>query len=715
MSPARPTASAAVVTVPPIHRGSMTALPWRGFVASLRAAATRAEPAAAPPVERRDWQHAARRRRAALLAVVAMLSVLAAALWHADGAAPGDAGPGAVQALQLLLMTSLFGWVGIGVVTAAMGAWVMWRGDHHALRLRHEHAPIDAGARTAIVMPICNEDVATVVAGLRRTCESLAATGALRLFDVYILSDTRDAALRAAELRAWAALREQLGDDAAPGAGARIFYRWRRRRSKRKAGNVADFCRRWGRDYRYMVVLDADSTMRGDTLVQLVRLMEAHPRAGIVQTLPMAAGPDTLHARAQRFATGVVGRLFAQGMAYWQLGDAHYWGHNAIIRVEPFMRHCALAPLPGRGALGGDILSHDFVEAALMRRAGYEVWLAPRLGGSWEQLPANLLDELQRDRRWCHGNLQNARLIAEPGWQPAHRAMFAVGAFSYAVAPLWLAFVALGLWQLGSGVATGAAALWTLTLALLLMPRLLGVVAVITTGRAREFGGPRRLVTGAGFELLLSALQAPVRMLAHTAFVLAALTGWRLEWKSPPRAAQSLRWRDAARQLGAPVLGAATALLLVAGPAPQLLPLLLPWLLAVPLVVWTSRGADATARWLRLPGERPLVESPTSPAKAAEVAGHRTPWLPAAVAAAFVAAVMLPRAAVSPELPAPLRAELELQHLAQVELRRLSHQAATQAGTPVPRLRYLASPQPARFIDDAVRQRARDYVLATTG
>lgn len=714
MNPARPGVSDAVATAPPIHRGSMTAQPWRGVVASLRAAATRAKPAAAAPVERRDWQHAARRRRAALLAVVAMLGLAPAALWLDGGAAGGNA-IGPVQALQLLLMAVLFAWVGIGFVTAAMGAWATWRGDRHALRLRDEHAPIDAGARTAIVMPICNEDVATVVAGLRRTCASLAATGALRLFDVYILSDTRDAALRAAELRAWAALRAQLGDDAAPGAGARIFYRWRRRRSKRKAGNVADFCRRWGRDYRYMVVLDADSTMRGDTLVQLVRLMEAHPRAGIVQTLPMAAGPDTLHARAQCFANGVVGRLFAQGMAYWQLGDSHYWGHNAILRVEPFMRHCALAPLPGRGALGGEILSHDFVEAALMRRAGHEVWLAPRLGGSWEQMPANLLDELQRDRRWCHGNLQNARLMAEPGWQPAHRAMFAVAALSYAVAPLWLAFVALGVWQLGSGVATGAAVLWASTLALLLMPRLLGVIAVIATARAREFGGPRRLVADAGFELLLSALQAPVRMLAHTAFVLAALTGWRLEWKSPPRAAQSLRWRDVIRQLGAPVLGAATALLLVAGPAPQLLPLLLPWLLAVPLAVWTSRGVDATARWLRLPGERPTVASPAAPDMAPATTRRRPRWMPVAAAAALVAAVMLPRPAASPVLPAPLRAELEAQRLVQVELRRLSHLVASPAAAPAPRLRYLASPQPARFIDDAVRRRARDHVLASNG
>jgi membrane glycosyltransferase len=259
-----------------------------------------------------------------------------------------------------------------------MGAWVMHRGDRHGLGLRNAHAPIERGARTAIVMPICNEDVATVFAGLRATCESLAVTGVLSLFDIYLLSDSADPAVRAAEQRAWQRLRQTLGDGAV-GDGGRVFYRWRRRRTRRKAGNIADFCRRWGRNYRYMVVLDADSIMHGDTLVALVRLMEQHPRAGIVQTLPQGFGHGTVHARLQQFGNRVTGRLFALGMAYWQLGESHYWGHNAILRVAPFMRHCGLGPLPGRGGLAGEILSHDFVEAALMRRAGYEVWLAPHL------------------------------------------------------------------------------------------------------------------------------------------------------------------------------------------------------------------------------------------------------------------------------------------------------------------------------------------------
>src|SRR5690606_7253544 len=204
-------------------------------------------------------------------------------------------------------------------------------------------------------------------AGLRATCESLTATGQLEHFDFFILSDSNDPDICVAEQQAWMELCREV-----EGFG-HIFYRRRRRRVKRKSGNIDDFCRRWGANYRYMVVLDADSVMSGDCLSTLVKIMEASPNAGIIQTAPRASGRDTFYARMQQFAARVYGELFTAGLHFWQLGEAHYWGHNAIIRLQPFMQHCALAPLPGDGPLDGNILSHDFVEAALMRRAGWSV------------------------------------------------------------------------------------------------------------------------------------------------------------------------------------------------------------------------------------------------------------------------------------------------------------------------------------------------------
>ena len=301
--------------------------------------------------------------------------------------------------------------------TAIMGSRAAFGGDRPLIRVSERtHSP---QARTAIVMPICNEDVRRVFAGLRATYESVMRADALGHFDFFVLSDTANPDSCVAELDAWNALREELG------AEMRLFYRHRRRRVKRKSGNIDDFCD-WGAKYRYR----SCSTRQGADRRMADSLVRGWKRAGrgIIQTAPRAVGRDTLHARMQQFANQVYGPVFTAGLHYWQLGESHYWGHNAIIRLEPFMKHCTLAPLPGRGSLAGEILSHDFVEAALMRRAGYGVWIAYDLDGSFEETPPNLIDEVKRDRRWCHGNLMNARLMFARGMHPVHRWVFYRGA-----------------------------------------------------------------------------------------------------------------------------------------------------------------------------------------------------------------------------------------------------------------------------------------------
>ncbi|MCR5885288.1 glucans biosynthesis glucosyltransferase MdoH [Rhizobacter sp. J219] len=583
-------------STPAIVRGSMVARPWRGFWASLadRVTGRPSDIPAAPAREPQAWERAAKLRRRVLMLLVLLSAAGATTLL--SNMLPSDQ-TGLARGVQIGLYGLLFAWVSAGFYTAMMGAWVLWRGDPHAMSAASVgHAPIHRNARTAIVMPICNENVVSVFAGLRATCESLAATGASSLFDVYVLSDTSDPEIRAAELAAWGQLRHECG------SAGRIYYRWRQRRTKRKSGNVADFCRRFGRLYRYMVVLDADSVMSGDCLVKLVRLMEANPTAGILQTAPQACGLDTVHARSQQFSGRVAGRLFTAGMSYWQLGESHYWGHNAIIRVEPFMKHCALAPLKGHGGLSGTLLSHDFVEAALMRRAGYHVWLVHDLYGSYEQQPPNLIEELQRDRRWCQGNLQNARLIAEPGLHAVHRAMLGTGAMAYLSAPLWLVsvLVGAGLWLFGERPLGGGAlpleiaGLWLVTVLMLMLPRVMGVAVIVLSKQQHRYGGTRSLIRGAALEAGLSALQAPVRMLAHTVFVVVALTGLKLDWKSPPREANDIGWRDAVQRFGPATgvvaAGASAVLLLQPEITLWLAPMALPLLLAVPLAVLTSRS-----------------------------------------------------------------------------------------------------------------------------
>ncbi|MHB8353509.1 MAG: glucans biosynthesis glucosyltransferase MdoH, partial [Burkholderiales bacterium] len=530
---------------PPIRRTSMAAQPWVGFLQSLAALMRKTPEIPLLQHELAPWERAAARRRGALLALIAFTAGGGALLLA--GAQPLWDHP-VLRSAQWLLFVVLFAWVAAGFFTALMGFWVQLRPDPFALSLAQARAqPLGGDARTAVIMPICNENVGTVFAGLRATCESLAESDAPHLFDVYVLSDTSDPSLRAHELAAWATLRDTLDPR------CRLYYRWRQRRTRRKAGNVADFCRRWGGNYRYMVVLDADSVMSGESITTLVQLMEAHPQAGIIQTAPQTCGLDTVHARAQQFAGRISGRLFTAGMQYWQLGESHYWGHNAILRVAPFMKHCALASLPGKGGLSGEVLSHDFVEAAMMRRAGYHIWLVPALEGSYEQQPPNLLDELQRDRRWCQGNLKNIRLIAEPGFAGVHRAMLLTGVMAYTSAPLWLSFILVSLaLRLTDGTQGGPApmqvALWSLTLVLLFLPRVLAVTALLWHGEQRAYGGTAQLIKGALLETALSVLQAPTRMMAHTLFVLTALTGIGLDWKSPPREAAALQWHETTRR-----------------------------------------------------------------------------------------------------------------------------------------------------------------------
>jgi membrane glycosyltransferase len=569
------------------------------------------------PQQRAPWQGQALIRR--LLLLILIFGQTAVATGYMTAVLPYQ-GRHWLEMILLAVYVILFAWISAGFWTALSGFLVLVTGwDRYAIS-RSRLLPLNATARTAILMPICNEDVARVFAGLRATYTSLARTGQLAHFDFYVLSDSSDPDTRVAELEAWLKLCEDVH-----GFG-RVFYRRRQLRLKRKSGNIADWCRRWGSAYRYMVILDADSVMSGDCLVKLAQLMEANPTTGIIQTAPQAAGRETLYARIQQFANRVYGPLFTAGLHFWQLGESHYWGHNAILRVAPFMAHCALGKLPGRGALAGEIMSHDFVEAALMRRAGWGVWMAYDLPGSHEEMPPTLLDELRRDQRWCQGNLQNFRLFLAQGLHPAHRAVFMTGVMAYLSAPLWFLFLALSTALLAVHTLVPpayftepyqlfpvwprwrpewAVSLFGATATLLLLPKLLAVLRLWLSAQARLYGGPGRLLASLLLEALFSALLAPIRMLFHTRYVLLALLGRAVRWTSPPREDAETAWSEAVRRhLGDTVLGIAWA-----GGVYGLNPGFLWWLLpvvgslvlSIPLSVWSSRvGLGRRFRQLRL-------------------------------------------------------------------------------------------------------------------
>lgn len=622
-------------SVPPVRRSELIPKPW--LTNPLRRRWWKGAGTADVPVKggKTGWQRVGSWRRILMLTFMLLQAVVAT--WYMKSLLPYQSWslvdvemlqqpiavtlklvlPYALQLGILILFLTLFLWISVGFWTALMGFWKLLAGQdrYHLSSADAGDGPIDKKARTAIIMPIANEDVARVFAGLRATVESVARESDRETFDFFILSDTSDADIAMAEQQAWLALCQ-----ATDGFG-KIFYRRRRRRVKRKSGNIDDFCRRWGSQYRYMVVMDADSVMTGHCLCRLVRLMESHPKAGIIQTAPRASGMQTLYARMQQFATRVYGPLFTAGLYFWQLGESHYWGHNAIIRIQPFIRHCALAPLPGRGSFSGAILSHDFVEAALMRRAGWSVWIAYDLDGSYEELPPNLLDELKRDRRWCHGNLMNFRLFMAKGMHPVHRAVFLTGVMSYLSAPLWFLFLLLSTallavhqlmempyflvpnqlfpvwpqWQPDKAVV-----LFSSTLGLLFLPKVLAVI-LIACKNAEPFGGRSKVVLSMLWEMLFSVCLAPVRMLFHTRFVLSAFLGWAVQWHSPQREDDATPWSEAIRRHAPQTLLGLGWATLVGWLNPNFLwwlsPIVAPLILSIPISVITSR--TSLGQWAR--------------------------------------------------------------------------------------------------------------------
>lgn len=318
-----------------------------------------------------------------------------------------------------------------------------------------------------------------------------------------------------------------------------------------------------------MIVFDADSMMTGHSLIRMVQVMEQNQTVGILQTAPLGVNRESAIARVQQFANHVYGPIFGAGLNFIQLGDSFFWGHNAIIRVAPFMKHCSLPRLSGKPPLGGNILSHDFVEAALMRRAGWEVWLAYDLEGSYEEMPPTLLEELKRDRRWCQGNIQHMRLLFSKGLFPAHRALFLHGAMAYVSALLWFLFLSLSTAEaivevlrvpdyfpvMRSLFPTWPVwhPQWALTLLastgiILFMPKFLSLLVIIfRQRRSREFGGIIKLFLSVMAEIIFSFLFAPIRMLFHSKFVFITLVGGQVGWTSQQRSEHETSWFEAIR------------------------------------------------------------------------------------------------------------------------------------------------------------------------
>ena len=497
---------------------------------------------------KRFSQASIRRRRATFF--TAVLITLIAGLWLM-GHSLARNGLNGLEIAMLAVFTPLFYQLSTGFWTAIIGLAVSRKSDPLNLlnTLSDEDKAAPLSASTAIIMPVYNEDVSRIFEGLRVIYQSLQQEGQLPHFDFFVLSDSDNPNKWVEEELAWLELCRQLD-----GFG-RIFYRKRRKPINRKSGNVSDFCRRWGKRYRYMVVLDADSIMSGSLLTNMVRIMEKHPAAGIIQTAPRVFGAETLFGRVMQFAHAAYGEPFMAGLNYLSMGNATFWGHNAIIRLKPFIEDCALPELPGREPFGGHILSHDFVESALMQKAGHQVWLLPVDEGSYEEGPPTLLDTLKRDRRWCQGNMQHFWLLFARGWNALARLNFFHGILSYVASPLWFAFLILATilaampgpssLAIDKGFSSGLVLLF-LTLGLLFVPKLLLLIRQLSRkDLARHFHSRRALLSSVLLDTIFFSILAPILMVFHSKFVIFTLLGKGVRWAEQRRKADgAVDWQE---------------------------------------------------------------------------------------------------------------------------------------------------------------------------
>ncbi len=557
-------------------------------------------------------------RLSLLIATVASTYLASYAFGHVvfGDAVPGEGnGVNPITVALWLLFCVLFLWVAQGFWTATIGLLQMLRRSPNAVfKVKVETSdwlPPEALPRTAVLMPIYNEDCVRVFAGVEAIIRSIDNHGYTAAFDHYILSDTTDPTVWLHEETQLAAILDQFADE---GLDVNIYYRRRHKNKARKSGNIEDWCERFGSAYTFMLTLDADSVMAGGTIIEMVHRAAAQDDIGILQVPPQPVNRNSLFARCQQYAASVYGEVFNVGFGHWTHLDGNYYGHNALIRVQPFIDHCGLPLLPGKAPLGGEILSHDFVEAALIRKAGYKVQIAFDLDGSYEECPTTLVDYAIRDQRWCQGNMQHIRLVFTRGYKWMSRVHLGMGVMSYLASPLWLAFMLLGLVAVViSGETTPdpyrpfgpfliGVCLFAVVMAMLLIPKFYAVCLVLQRPDVmRAHGGELQAVLGAILEVGISILIAPLMMVYHTTFVINTLLGRSIKWNAQQRDEAAVGWPDAFRNHWKNTLGGLVAGGIVLWLAPSMifwaLPVLVGLIVSIPVSVLLS--SVKVGAWLR--------------------------------------------------------------------------------------------------------------------
>ena len=510
-----------------------------------------------------------------------------------------------IQISAYLIFCILFTLLSYGSSIAIFGFIKrLGKGDLYSIDSHYDETVSINKVPVAILIPIYNESVSFVFSRVAAMFRSLIEQSSSGGFDFFILSDTTNEEIWLQEELAYLQVCNELN------CFDRVFYRKRKSNLNAKSGNIADFCRRWGKKYRYMIVLDADSLMTGQSFIRMVQLMETNPNVGIIQTSPKIINAETFLQKMIYYSSFVGSQLFLSGANYWQMSSGPFWGHNAIIRMEPFMQYCGLPSLPKFGALGGRILSHDTIEVALLRKAGYSVWMAYQIEGSYEEHPPTLQDTLKRDKRWCNGNLQHFWFLLGGGIRTTNRIHILLGIMSYFSSLLWFCFIILlsilyiddqEFFRLSQGdqwesiynetVGKKFLALQYYTIVILFLPRILVLLNIFIHKDYYQ----NRINYSLKYllETLVSSILAPVFMLFYTKFVIEAVLGFKVIWSPQKRNIDSSSIISSIHQFGwISFIGMLCGLCLYfysEGLFYWLTPIWLSWLLSVPISYFLSQ------------------------------------------------------------------------------------------------------------------------------
>jgi membrane glycosyltransferase len=550
--------------------------------------------------------------RRALFAMLVIASICGLVCVAALALAPG--GINLLDVALLVLFTVTLPWTVIGFWNAVIGLMIMRCARDPVAAVFPASARVLGNepitASTAILVCVRNEPPERVARNIEPMLADIATTGAAARFHVYVLSDTSDPALGAAEAKRFAALA-----DAWCGRVA-VTYRRRANNVGFKAGNIRDFCERFGGDHELAITLDADSIMPAAAMLRLVRIMQAEPRLGIVQGLVVGLPSTSAMARIFQFGMRLGLRSYTIGSAWWQGDCGPYWGHNAVLRLRPFTTYCELPLLAG----GRHVLSHDQIEAVLMRRAGYEVRVLPEEDLGWEENPPTLLEFIRRDLRWCEGNMQYWSFLGMPGLKPVSRYQLLIAILMFLGSPAWIGLLLLG---------TASAALtpgaidrhygWPLLTAILVMwfaPKIASIVDVLARPDARRaFGGTARFLFSAAVENVFFILLCPIQWCSHTVFLGGLAFGHTIGWNAQTRHAHAVSLADALARLWPQTLvgWAAIGVLVWTNPAaiPVALLIAAGLALAVPMAVVTA--APSVGRLLAYLGIGRLPEETDRP------------------------------------------------------------------------------------------------------